>query len=175
MIQFHDMLYKRRSIRSFSDRPVDKETVDTLIEAALLSPSSRSLKPWEFIVVDEPEMIKELASSKEHGSGFLGNAPLALVVLGLPDISDVWIEDCSIASLLIQLQAEASGLKSCWVQIRGRKHSGKVSSEDFVKALLEIPQDRRVESIVAVGYPGESKSPYTREDLTFDKVHFNRY
>lgn len=175
MNQFQEMLYNRRSIRSFADRPVDRETVNTLAEAALLSPSSRSLKPWEFLVVDEPQILEELAASKQHGSHFLGKAPLAFVVLGMPDISDVWIEDCSVATLLIQLQAEALGLGSCWIQIRGRKHSDEVSSEDFVKALLEIPQGRSVESIVAVGYPGETKSPHTGEDLSFDKVHFNRY
>jgi nitroreductase len=175
MSLFLEMLYKRRSIRSFADRPVERQTVDMLIEAALLSPSSRSLRPWECIVVDEPKTLEELAASKENGSSFLGGAPLALVVLGLPDISDVWIEDCSLVSLLVQLQAEALGLKSCWIQIRGRKHSDTVSSEDYIKALLDIPSERRVESIVAVGYPEESKSPYTREDLPFDKIHFNRY
>ena len=175
MIQFREMLYTRRSIRSFADRPLERETVDTLVQAALLSPSSRSIKPWEFIVVDKPEILTELAGSKEHGSNFLGKAPLALVVIGIPGISDVWVEDCSIASLLVQLQAESLGLGSCWIQIRGRKHSGEVSSEDFVKALLEIPGDRSVESIIAIGHPGETKSPYTREDLPFDKVHFNRY
>ena len=121
MNKFQEMLYQRRSIRSFADRPVEKETADLLVEAALLSPSSRSLEPWELIVVDRPELLEELAAAKEHGSKFLGKAPLALVVLGMPSISDVWIEDCSIVSLLIQLQAEALGLKSCWIQIRGRR------------------------------------------------------
>ena len=175
MSQFREMLYRRRSIRVFAERPVEREIAEKLIEAALLSPSSRSLKPWEFIVVDEPEKLKDLAASKQHGSSFLAKAPMAIVVVGMPGISDVWIEDCSIASLLIQLQAEALGLGSCWIQIRGRNHSDGLSSEEYVKGLLEIPPDRSVESIVAVGHPAESKPPYTREDLSFDKVRFNRY
>lgn len=169
------MLYKRRSIRSYSDRPVEKEIVELLIEAALLSPSSRSLRPWEFIAVDDPSLLTELAGSKEHGSQFLSRAPLAFVVLGMPDISDVWIEDCSIATLLIQIEAETRGLGSCWIQIRNRMHNTTVSAEDFIKMVLDIPGDRAVESIIALGYPKERKTPYTRDDLLFDKIFFNGY
>ena len=77
---FIDLARKRRSIRQFQDKPVEKEKVDTIIEAALRAPSSRGFNPWEFVVVTDPIKIAGLAESKPHGASFVKNAPLVIVV-----------------------------------------------------------------------------------------------
>src|SRR6056297_1184246 len=74
------LLESRRSIRQFQAKAVEREKVDYLVEAMLRSPSSRSLNPWEFVVVDDEETLQALAQSKTHGAAFLKNAPLAIVV-----------------------------------------------------------------------------------------------
>ncbi len=170
-----DILKKRRSIRRFKDEKVEKEKIDSLIKVALLSPSSKSIRPWEFIVVTNKELLETLSNSKQHGSKFLKRAPLGIVVVGDPGKSDVWVEDASIASIDIQLAAETIGLGSCWIQIRNRMHSEDKSSDDYIKEVLEIPGDMSVESIIAIGYPDESKKPYTDQDLMIEKIHMNKF
>lgn len=169
------LLRKRRSIRKFKNIPVEKDKIDNLVKAALLSPSSRHINPWEFIVITQNDLIEKLSLSKEHGSAFLKNAPLAVVVCAKPDKSDVWVEDTSIASIIIQLEAENLGLGTCWVQIRNRKHNKNESSENYVKDLLNLPGCYSVESVIAVGYPAEEKSAYDLENLQYEKVYQNKF
>ncbi|MCC5911778.1 MAG: nitroreductase family protein, partial [Clostridiaceae bacterium] len=155
-----ELLKKRRSIRKFKSQKIEKEKIDLLVKSALLSPSSKGIRPWEFVVITDEQVIEKLATAKEHGSVFIKNAPLAIVVLGDEGKNDVWIEDTSIASVIIQIMAESIGLGSCWVQIRERNHKPGVLAEDYVREVLSIPETRRVESIIAIGYPNEEKSPY---------------
>jgi nitroreductase len=169
------LIRKRRSIRRFQERKVEQEKTDLLIEAALRSPSSRGFNPWEFIVVTDRNLLERLSRAKQHGSAFLKNAPLGIVVCADPERSDVWIEDASIASIFIQIAAESLGLGSCWIQIRERMHSETISSDDYVSDVLGIPDGIRVESIIAVGYPDEKKPPHPEEDLEYEKVRLNGY
>lgn len=172
---FLDLLQNRRSIRRFQDRPVEKEKIDSLIEAMLRSPSSRSFNPWEFIVVTDPAMITRLAEAKSHGSAFMKNAPLAIIVCADPEKSDVWTEDASIASILLHLEATDLGLGSCWVQIRLREHDNRQSAEQYVAELVGLKKGMVIESIVAIGYPAEEKSGHSTSSLLYDKVSFERY
>jgi len=170
-----DLLRKRRSIRQFTDQPVEKEKVDALVEAVLRSPSSRSLNPWEFIVVTDPEIKGRLAQAKPHGASFIRNAPLAVVVCADPAKCDVWVEDCSIATLLLHLAAADLGLGSCWVQMRLREHNETLSAEQYIKDLLKIPAGMVVEAVVAIGYPKEDKAGHPESSLLRDRIHYNAY
>lgn len=169
---FLDLLKKRRSIRQFTEQPVEKEKIDLLVEAMLRSPSSRGLNPWEFVVVADRRLIDDLAKAKAHGSAFMKNGPLAIVVCGDPARGDVWIEDCSIAALIIHLAATDLGLGSCWIQIRQRDHDGKISAEEYVKKLLGLKDNLMVEAIIAIGYPREEKLGHPLSSLPFDKVSY---
>lgn len=170
-----ELLKKRRSIRAYADKPVEQDTIDQLIEAALRSPSSRGSTPWEFIVVTDGDLIQALSTAKPHGAGFLKNAKLAFVVCADPAISDVWIEDASIATFSIHLMAESLGLGSCWVQIRERMHDERQTAEAFLADLLGIPEQLKVLSIVSIGSPAEEKPAHSRDKLPFAKVSLNRY
>jgi nitroreductase len=85
----------------------------------------------------------------------------------------VWVEDCSIASIVVQLAAQSLGLGSCWIQIRKRAHSKDTSAEEYIQELLGIPQHMKVESIISLGYPAEVKKPVPLEKLEFEKIRFN--
>ncbi|MBP8717976.1 MAG: nitroreductase family protein [Candidatus Atribacteria bacterium] len=169
------IIKKRRSIRLFQDRRVEREKADQIIKAALLSPSSKNNNPWKFIVVEDKEILLKLSDSKEHGSKFLAKAPLAIVVMADPKQSDVWIEDASLAAIFMILTAQDLGLGSCWIQIRKRNHSVNLSSEDFIKDLLGIPDDLRILCLVAVGYPAEDKPEKTIAEIKLNDVFLNRY
>lgn len=170
-----ELLRKRRSIREFTSEKIDPESIATIIEAALRAPSSRGINPWEFIVVDDPGTLSRLAKAKEHGSQFLGNAPLAIVVCADSTKSDVWIEDCSIAAIIIQLTALQLGLGSCWAQIRNRQHGSGISAENYLQELLGLPEHVKVECIIGMGRPAENKSFISSDQLQREKIKNNRW
>lgn len=172
---FLSLIEKRRSIRKFKDQQVEERKVETLVEAVLRSPSSMSRNPWEFIVVNDRDCLAKLSQSKPHGSTFLKGAPLGIVVCGDPAKCDVWVEDCSIASIFIHLAAESLGLGSCWIQIRERMHNDEQTAGGYVSELLHLPEHLEVESIVAVGYPDEQKPGHKKEALPYDRIHWNTY
>jgi len=176
MQSYFELLQKRRSIRVFAPRQVERAKRDLLLEAGLRAPSSRGRMPWEFVVVEDPELLQELGAAKQHGSAFLASAPLAIVVAADPDKCDVWVEDVSIAAIMIQLAATALELGSCWTQIRLRDHNAQGrSANDFLVELLGLPGNYQVGSIVGVGYPGEEKPGHPRDSLGWDKLHAGKF
>ena len=170
-----DLLRKRRSIRQFTKQSVESEKVDALIEAAVRTPTSRDFKPWDFIVVTEPELLEQISRAKAHGSAFLVGAPLAIVVSADTTKSDVWTEDCSIAAIVVQLAAEELGLGSCWAQIRLRPHNEEHSAGEYLKDLLSVPVSHEVECVIGVGYAAEEKAGHAIESLSFSQVHRNKF
>ena len=170
-----ELLRKRRSTRKYTGKAIDKESLDILIEALLRSPSSLNNRPWEFIIVDKPELLSKLSKAKEYGSNFLEKAALGIVVCGDSSKSDVWVEDCSIASILVQLTAESLGLGNCWIQIRKRNYSDNITSEKYIQEILGIPENINVESIIGIGWPDETRKPVNRNKLDYSKIMYNYY
>ena len=170
-----ELVRKRRSIRTYTTEQVNRESLDLLVETLLRAPSSRNINPWEFIVVDDPALLKRLSSAKAHGSAFLKGAPLGIVVCADSTRSDVWVEDCAIASILVQMVAESLGLGSCWIQIRKRPHDADTTAEAYIQELLGIPPHIKVESIVSIGHPKERRQPLRADELQYCKVRRNHY
>jgi nitroreductase len=165
-----EVLRKRRSIRKFKKDRIDQARMDALKEAVLRSPSSRGIKPWKFFFVQDAAVIGGLSRCRESGSSFLKDAPLAVAVCGDETVSDVWIEDCSIAAIILHLTAESLGLAGCWIQVRNRRHNAELTSEDYVKKILNIAGPLRVLAIIAIGHPGEVKAGHPIESLDQSKV-----
>src|SRR5512133_979728 len=170
-----ELLRTRRSIRKFTSEKITPEAREVLVEAALRAPSSRGINPWEFILVDDPELLSKLSEAKQHGSQFLKHAPLAIVVCADSTKSDVWVEDCSIAAIIIQLSAVSLGLGSCWAQIRNREHDNEQSAETYIQELLGLPEQIRVETVLGIGHPAEKKIPLAADKLQHDKIRNNRW
>jgi nitroreductase len=165
-----ELLRKRRSIRKFKKERIDPARIEALKEAALRAPSSRDKKPCRFFFVQDGEVIEKLSRCKEHGSSFLKGAPLAVVVCGDETVSDVWIEDCSIAAMILHLTAESLGLGGCWIQVRNRSHNAERTSEDFVRGVLAIAHPLKVLAIVAIGLPEEAKAGHPFESLDHGSI-----
>jgi len=165
-----EILRDRRSIRRYQDREIDAEKIEQLKEAALRAPSSRGINPWRFVFITDKAMLEKLSSAKESGSSFLKGAALGVVVAAKQGESDVWVEDCSIASIILQLAGCSLGLGSCWIQIRNRRHSNSMSAEDYVKQTLALPDEFQVECIISFGYPAEVKRPVAASDLEWKKI-----
>ena len=170
-----EILKSRRSIRKFQNKEIEKEKIDIILKSALLSPSSRAIRPWEFIAVTGSELLRQLSLCREPGPKFLAGAPLAIVVIADKDSSDVWIEDTSIASAIIQLTVQDLGLGSCWIQVRERFHTEQERAEEYIQKVLGIPEQYSVECIIAIGYPAEEKKPYEEDNLLYQKLHYNKF
>lgn len=170
-----DILQKRRSIRQFEARAVEREKLEILTEAILRAPSSRGLNPWEFVVVTDSAKLRALGKAKVHGSEFLAGAPLAFVIAADPGRCDVWVEDCAIAAIILQLTAVSLGLGSCWAQIRLRPHGDGRAAEAYVRDVVGLPERMVVDCIVGIGYSRENKPGHERGSLPFDKIHQERF
>ncbi|USS41543.1 nitroreductase family protein [Thermococcus aggregans] len=173
-MDFFEVVKKRRSIRKYQDRKVPREYVEKILEAAFYSPSSRNRRPWHFVVVDDKELIKKLANTRQ-ALRFLETAPLAIVVCGDERISSAWVFDASIAAEHIQLAATALGLGACWGHVLDRQHSEEKSAEDYVRELLGIPDHIRVLCVIGIGYPAEHKEEHKEEEIMWDRVHLNYF
>ena len=169
-----ELLRRRRSIRKYADRPIEQHKLDRLLEAMLLAPTSKNSQAWEFVVVDDRRLLQNLSQAKP-GAQHVADAALAVVIAADTEKSDVWIEDTSIAATHLLLMAEDLGLGACWVQIRRRFHDDSTNANVFVKNLLCVPQNCEVDSIIAIGYPQETKPPNHESRLPSEKIHKNRF
>jgi len=165
-----DILRKRRSIRRYKDTEISPEVIEQLKEAVLRSPSSRGINPWRFVFVTNRDLLDRLSQAKRDGSSFLKDARLGVVVCADQTASDTWIEDCSIASIILQLTGQSLDLGSCWIQIRNRVHGSGRPSEEYVRDLLGLSEKMKVESIISFGYPDEDKEPLSLQELEFPKI-----
>ena len=175
MENFHDLIVNRRSIRKYTDEEIPADKVKTIIEAALMAPTSKSSRPWQFVLVEDSAKLEALSKCKEGEAGSIALCALAVVVAVDVEASDPWIEDAAIAATYIQLQAQDLGLGSCWIQIRGRYTSTDIESETYVQNVLEMPDTILPVCIITLGYPDETKKPQNTEKLLWEKVHIGSW
>ncbi len=147
---FIDLVRSRKTCRRFTDEPLSEEEASLIVEAGDKAPSSRNLRPVRLVPVADVGRIRELALCKDHGSDALLTATFAVVVAADPSVCDVWIEDASLATIFMQMEAEDLGLGSCWVQVRLRTGDGE-PAEDRVRRAMGLDPSWKVLSIVAFG------------------------
>ncbi len=171
MENLHNLLVCRHSIRKYTDQQVKPEDVQLILEAALLSPTSKSSRSWQFIVVEDKDILVRMSECKPAGAMPLKGCAFAVVVCADPAKSDAWIEDASIAAEMMQLQAADLGIGSCWIQIRDRYASDSTPSQEIIQELLEIPETLPVVCVMTFGYPAEERCPVDTSKLLWEKVH----
>ena len=175
MENLRDLLLIRHSIRRYTDKPIDAEHVKTILEAGLLAPSSKNARSWQFVAVENPDVLARLAECKPNYAASVKNARLAVVICTDPTLSEAYIEDATVAGTLMHLQAADLGIGSCWVQVRGRFAADGEPSENIVRETLGIPDDMVVECIMTFGYPDETRRPVNPEKSLWEKVHIGAW
>ena len=175
MTDFNELVKIRRSHRKFTDEEISPEHVQSILRAALMSPTSKSQRAWQFVVVDDKTDIEKLADAKDLGSQFMKGAPLAIVVLGDPQKNDCWVEDGSISAVSMQYQAEELGLGSCWVQMRGRGLADGTPADEVIRGVLDIPANLNTLCIIAVGHKADERKPQNEDNLKWENVHAEKY
>ncbi|WP_455537352.1 nitroreductase family protein [Prevotella koreensis] len=175
MSNFNTLAQLRRSHRKFTEEEISAEDVRLILRAALMSPTSKGRRDWQFVVVDDKIDIEKIADAKSNGSLFVKDAPLVVVVLGDPLANDCWVEDASIAAISMQYQAEDLGLGSCWVQMRGRGLSDGTSADVVIRGILDIPENLSCLCVLAFGHKTDDRKPQNEDRLKWENVHVGRY
>lgn len=160
----------RRSIREYTNQVVSSETITDLLHAAMAAPSAGNQQPWHFVVIRDRDLLSGIADCHQH-AGMLRRASAAILVCGEPAIEKqegFWVQDCSAATENILIATEAAGLGGVWV--------GVYPVQDRmigIRNLLGMPESVLPFSVVALGYPGESKPPACRYDSS--RIHADRW
>ena len=174
------LIAQRRSIRRYLDKPVEKEKILTCLEAARLAPSADNVKPWRFLVLDDPELKDKLAKDFFSGiysvSKFAVKAPVLIMILARLDILanrigkqiqgvNFYLIDTGIAGEHIVLQAEELGLGTCWIGWFNSRKARKV---------LNIPKKYKIVSLLSMGYYEKKPSRVKKRKDLEDIVWFNK-
>jgi len=161
----------RRSIRKYSDKPVEKNKLLKVLEAARLSPSANNNQPSHFIVVSDNATLKSLLPA--YTREWFVKAPVVIVACSYPDKAwsrmdgeSFWKVDSAIAVENMVLVAHEAGLGTCWVA---------AFDEKKVKEVLDIPKEVRLIAMLPLGYPAEQKGEVTDRKSLDEIIHYERW
>lgn len=171
-----EAIAKRKSIRSFAEQKVEPEKVERLLRAAMRAPSAMNGQPWEFVVVDDPETLKELKTFSPFAKP-LKSAPLAIVVLEREllsrramGIAHMGAHDLGACTENILLQAVEEGLGAVWM---GVMEDGKM--QEKLRSILQFPKKLTAFSVIAIGYPAEGADLTVTDRFDPKRIHYNAY
>lgn len=160
----------RRSIRTFLDKPVEKEKIDELLKLAMCAPSAGNEQPWHFIVVDDVKIKKDIADMHPYAK-MLYQAPIGIIVLGdvsLEKYKGYWVQDCSAAIMNILTAAPAFNLQTVWCGIYPTEERVK----DFVD-YFKLPSNMIPMALIALGY--SDKKGFEVDRFKPERIHYNRF
>ncbi len=163
-----EMLFTRRSIRSYTSEPVSDEDLKTILEAGMNAPSANNRQPWHFVVVDDREKLDAIMEAHPY-TRMLAEAPVAIVVCGDTSISEsFWDQDCSAATENILLAARALELGTVWCGVYPRE-----DRVNAVSALFDLPETMVPLNVIALGHPAEEKGRVDRYQEA--RIHHNAW
>ena len=167
---FDELLKNRRSVRKYRDKPVAVDLIQEMIKESILAPNAGNEQPWQFIIVNNREMLKKIsdeskknilariaANPNDYAKKYQGmlqnesfnvfyNAPCLVMILGLSRLKNLYV-DCALAASYFMLAASSRGLGTCWVNLGTEIHDPEMLRE------LAIPDDCTVVAPIILGYP----------------------
>jgi len=177
-----DLIKHRKSVRNFLDKPVEREKIMLCLEAARLAPSTSNSQPWRFIVVDDKQLKKKLCDAAFGGLYFINSfcktAPVIVVIISeksnfLTRIGGMfrgikyYLIDIGVTGEHFVLQAEELGLGTCWIGW---------FNERAVKSVLNVPQNKKIDILIALGYYDREKLGPEHGREPIDRIaSFNSY
>lgn len=170
-----EAIAKRKCVRSFTDKKVEPEKVESILRAAMRAPSAMNGQPWEFIVVDDPAVLDKL-KTYSPGARALQTAPLAIVVLErqIPrriemGMTAMGAHDLGACTENLFLQAVEEGLGVGWMGVMGEK------MQETLRNILGIPENMKAFAVLAVGYPAEGMDLTVEDRFDPSRIHYNSY
>jgi nitroreductase len=154
----------RRSIRKYEDKPIPKETLEAIVDCGRLAASGRNEQPWEFVVVTDPGIKRQIADATDYGK-FIEQAAACIAVFCRN--TTYYLEDGSAATQNILVGAWALGVGTCWIA-GDKKHYAST-----IGTIVGAPDNTKLVSLIALGYPAEQPTRAKRE--LSDVIHWNRF
>ncbi len=161
MMNLINLLKERRSIRKFTDKKVDKSSLEKMVEVARYAPTANNVQPWDFIVVTDKNKLNKITNLIDQGKDF----PACIVVF--TDKVKHALEDGANASTYLLLAAKALGLGTCWIAGYNKPFANEL------KSTLAVPEDKILISIISIGHPNENPKPEKKELET--TIHWENY
>lgn len=166
-MQTQEALKSRHSVRAFSNQPVSRDLLEKFVNYARLAPTARNEQPWEFVVVTDRAMLKQLGELADHGK-FIAQSPSCIAVF----CSDTkyYLEDGCAATENILIAATDLGLAGCWVA------GDKKSYSDKIKELLKAPAGLKLVSLIPLGYcdAGAQVQPPSKRPVN-EVLHWEKF
>ena len=168
-----ETIFNRTSIRSYSDQKVEKDQIMTLLKAGMSAPSAVNKQPWEFIVIDDKDLMGKI-SDEFKNAGMVKKASCAIIVCGDMnltlggDVQEFWVQDCSAATQNILLAAHSMGLGAVWCGVY--PNSERVEA---LKNLLSLPDNIIPLNIIPIGVREKEQEP--KDKWKEDRIHWNKW
>ncbi|MBI3991044.1 MAG: nitroreductase family protein [Candidatus Omnitrophica bacterium] len=160
-----EALASRRSVRAYEDKPVSKQDIEKIIDAARFAPTANNVQPWEFVVITDKKTRAEIASIAEYGR-FIADAPVCVVVFCKD--TKYYLEDGCAATENILVSACALGLGSCWVAGDKKTYASRIAQ------VLGVPHEYKLISLLSIGYPKVKSQPYGKRQLE-EVMHWEKF
>jgi len=168
-----DAIYARKSVRSFTPKIIENESLIQLVRAAMAAPSACDIRPWEFILVTKRQTLDKLANIMPYGK-MLHNAPAAIIVCAdllkakeAPQ-QEYWIQDCSAATQNILLASVAFGFGAVWLGVTPT--ADRITQ---VASCLKLPKNVQPLNIIAVGYPATDEP--SKDKFNPNQIHLETW
>ena len=167
-----EVMRNRRSVRRYTSEKISDEQLKKILCGALLAPSGHSKYPCEFIVVKNREVLEKMSHCRKNVAKMLNEAAAAVVVIADKDKSDTFVEDSCVAMMNMELVAASLGIGNCWIQVRNREAENDAPSEEYLRGILNFPENFACQSILSLGMPARPPKARELDKLNFDKVSY---
>jgi nitroreductase len=169
-MEVQEALLNRRSVRKYKDQSISKDDLNSILKAAMYAPSAMNLQAWQFIIIDQKEILTETVKSIPYAE-MLKQSAAAIIVCGDSEMekNQSWLlQNCSAAIQNILLSAHGLGIGSCWIAIHGMDDVYK-----NIKSQFKLPENIVPVSLISLGYPDETVT--AEERFKKDKIHYNKW
>jgi len=165
-------IFKRRSVRRYTDQKVEKEKIESLLRAAMQAPSACNQQPWEFIVVEDKQTVEQLSKFSPYARMLL-EAPLAIIILEKTTdlIAPAFTQqDLGACTQNLLLQAVEEKLGAVWLGV-----SKGDDREKFIVDMFNIPTEFRPFGVISVGYPMDADANSFVDRYDEKRVHYGSF